>query len=306
MQKWWNNTSSKPYIWGVFLVVLGSILFAGKAIIAKLLYNHYQIDSTLLVTLRMLFALPFYLITLFVQNKKYPIRQISANNWSKIVIAGTFGYYLASFFDFWGLEYVTASIERLVIFSYPTLVIILSYFFLKKPITKPQIIALIICYCGIGISFFPEITSTNNSSNLVLGIFLVFMSAFTYAIYLIINGSLTISVNGGLVTSLSMIISTFFLLSHFLILGDKSNIHLEPLAYWSILAMSIFCTVVPSYMITEGIRRIGSSNASIIGSIGPVATIFFAIIFLGETLNIFQILGSSLIIYGVLQISQKG
>ncbi len=304
MLKLWSNSNSKNYIIGALLTVIGSVLFAGKAVLAKLLYIHFNLDSTVLLTLRMLFSVPFYIVILILQHRKNSIVSITKNQWFQIIVAGLFGYYLASFFDFWGLQFVSASIERLVLFCYPTLVVLLSALFFKKSISNIQVFALIITYLGMAISFMPEITQKQNT-NLIFGMVLVFLSAFTYAIYLILNGQLTKILNGGIVTSLSMLISAIMVFIHYGFTSHKSIFYLQAPIYWGTLTMAIFCTVIPSFMVTEGIRRIGSSNASIIGSIGPVATIVLAIIFLNESLSIYQVIGGVLIIYGVLKVSKK-
>lgn len=126
MLKLWSNINSSNYFIGALLTIIGSVLFAGKAIIAKLLYINFNLDSTVLLTLRMLFSVPFYVIILILQHHKNSISTITKNQWLQIIVAGLFGYYLASFFDFWGLQFVSASIERLVLFCYPTLVVILT------------------------------------------------------------------------------------------------------------------------------------------------------------------------------------
>ena len=150
--------SQVHYLIGVLLVVIGSICFAGKAVLVRYNYIHYHVDTVSLLALRMLFSAPFYLIILFFQNRKQSeVPKLTRNQWLWMLFIGLVGYYLASFFDFWGLSYITASVERLILFIYPTIVVILSAIFLKKTIHKIQYLALFITYMGVAFAFVPDL-----------------------------------------------------------------------------------------------------------------------------------------------------
>ncbi len=185
-----DNKIDLKQFWGAAIVLIGAVMFAGKAVIVKWLYIHSNVDTVSLLSLRMLFSLPFY-ISILVWNKTRTevANKLSQKEWFAMLGIGLVGYYLASLFDFWGLAYVSASIERLVLFIYPTLVVIISAVFFKKRIKKIQYIALIITYLGIVVAFIPDF-QLGMQKNMALGSFLIFMSALTYAIYLIGNGEM--------------------------------------------------------------------------------------------------------------------
>ncbi len=301
-----TKKSKFQYFVGVMLVLTGAILFAGKAVLVKYNYVHYHVDTVSLLALRMLFSAPFYLIILFFQQQKQQDQvKLTTRQWFWMFAIGLVGYYLASLFDFWGLNYITASVERLILFIYPTIVVIISAIFLKKPIYKIQYIALIITYLGVAIAFVPDL-QLGLQKDLVIGSILIFLSAFTYALYLIGSGEMIQKVGALRFTCYAMLISTGMVIVHYLVSVGKGLLSYEAGAYWLSLAMAVFSTVIPSFMISEGIRRIGSGNASIIGSVGPVATIIMANIFLDESITAWQLAGTFVVLSGVLMISWKG
>jgi drug/metabolite transporter (DMT)-like permease len=297
---------SVNYSVGVLFVFLGAIMFGGKAVIVKWLYIHYPIDTVSLLALRMLFSLPFYLVILFWDKLKFPSDiRLTKKEWAIMLAIGLLGYYLASFFDFWGLQYISAGLERLLLFIYPTLVVIISAIFFNKKIQRIQYIALIITYLGILLAFVPEL-QIGIQKNLILGAFLIFMSALTYALYLIGNGEMVKKIGTTLFTCYAMIISTVMVIIHYWATSSTMGLtDFEPIVYRNCFIMAVFCTVIPSFLISEGIKRIGSGNTAIIGSIGPMATIFLASYFLNENFNNWQIAGTAFIMAGVLMISVK-
>jgi drug/metabolite transporter (DMT)-like permease len=267
-----QNTNKQFFI-GAALVVLGSVLFAGKAVLVRYNYIHFRVDTVSLLMLRMLFSAPFYVVILYFQNRKSAeIPKLRGKEWLWMAAISLVGYYLASFFDFWGLAYITASIERLVLFIYPTLVVVISAIFFKKPIHKIQYISLIISYLGVVISFVPDI-QMGMQKDLIIGVTLIFLSSFTYALYLIGSGEMIPKVGALRFTCYAMLISTMMILVHYLITIGGGLFSYQSGVYVLSVLMAVFTTVIPSFMISEGIRRIGSGNASIIGSIGPIATI---------------------------------
>lgn len=300
-----KEISKAKYFVGVVLVLTGAVLFAGKAVLVKYNYIHYHVDTVSLLALRMLFSAPFYLIILFFQKKKETQVKLNRRQWFWMFAIGLVGYYLASFFDFLGLNYITASVERLILFIYPTIVVVVSAIFLKKPIHKIQYVALVITYLGVALAFIPDL-KLGLQKDLLFGSFLIFLSAFTYALFLVGSGEMIQKVGALRFTCYSMLISTGMVIIHYLVSVGKGLLAYEAGAYWLSLSMAIFSTVIPSFMISEGIKRIGSGNASIIGSIGPVATIIMASVFLDEQISAWQLAGTFVVLFGVLMISWKG
>jgi drug/metabolite transporter (DMT)-like permease len=298
--------SQIQYLVGALLVVMGSICFAGKAVLVKYNYIHYHVDTVSLLALRMLFSAPFYLIILFFQNRKQSeVPKLTGKEWIWMLFIGLVGYYLAAFFDFWGLNFITASVERLILFIYPTIVVILSAIFLKTTIHKIQYLALVITYMGVAFAFIPDLRM-GMQKDLIIGSGLIFLSSLTYAIYLIGSGEMIPKVGALRFTCYAMLISTAMIIVHYFISVGGNLFAYQANVYWLSITMAVFTTVIPSFMISEGIKRIGSGNASIISSIGPIATIIMANIFLDEIISSWQTVGTFIVLGGVLMISWKG
>jgi drug/metabolite transporter (DMT)-like permease len=299
--------SSVNYLKGAILVFIGAVLFAGKAVLVKYNYIHYHVDTVPLLVLRMGFALPFYIVILLIEKNKTSTVAVSltTRQWLWMLALGIVGYYLASLFDFWGLNYVSAGIERLILFLYPSIVLIISAVFLKKKIVRIQYIALFITYLGVVCTFVPDI-KIGIQHNLIIGSALIFLSAFTYALYLIGSGELIPKIGTIRFTSYAMIISTIVVILHHLFTVHGSLFNYQKEVYYLSFTMAVFCTVIPSFFISGGIKLIGSGNASIIGSVGPIATIIMASIFLDELFTGWQLTGTIIVLAGVLMISWKG
>jgi drug/metabolite transporter (DMT)-like permease len=291
----------RAYWSGILWVFLGAVLFSGKAILVKLAYR-YEVDSTSLLALRMLFSLPIFWLIGATSFKKTQAKKVSLNDWMMIILIGMTGYYLASLFDFMGLKYVPAVIERLILYIYPTLVLFISAIFFKIAITKIQFIALIISYLGISIAFFDPIAIAG-VEHLWLGSFLVFLAAFTYAIYIVGSSRLIPKVGTRRYTIVAMTAASGMVLLHHAIEYQLALFHFEWPVYGYALAMAIFATVMPAFMVSEGIRLIGANNTAIVGSIGPISTIALAYFFLGELFGWWQLIGTMLVIIGILPLS---
>lgn len=288
------------------LVFIGSVCFAAKAVIVKLAYR-YDIDPTSLLALRMLFSLPFFLIIAWNARRKAKMTSapsLSRKDWAKIIMLGLFGYYFASLFDFLGLQYITAGLERLILFTYPTLVVIISFFFLGKRITSIQFAALLLTYLGISVAFADHLFH-DASKHFLLGAGLIFVSALVYAIYLIGGSDMIPRLGTQRFTSLALIAASVAILVHHGLIYQWRLFHYPLPVYGLSLLMAIISTVLPSFMVAEGLRVIGPSNTSIISSFSPVAIIILGKIFLNENFGWLQWLGTAFVIGGVLIITLK-
>lgn len=298
------SPTQKRRIIASLLVLLSAICFSGKAILVKLAYHH-PIDSVSLLTLRMMFALPFFLINAWIgkqrQLKSGKVDQLSARDWLAVIALGLSGYYLASLFDFMGLQYITAGLERLILFLYPTMVLILSAVFLRKAITSAQYVALALTYGGVAMALLDR--TQLGGSNLPLGALLIFMSGLAYAIYMVGSTPYIVRMGPMRYTSTAMIAASTAIILHHGVVYQWQLWHYPAEVYWLVAAMAIFATVLPTLMVSEGIRIIGAGNTAIISSIGPVATIAMGSIFLGEHFGGWQIPGTLLVMGGVLWIS---
>lgn len=266
----------------------------------KLSYQ-FGADSISILLLRMVFAFPFYFVISLI---KRPQQKIARQDYLWLVGLGMIGYYLASYFDFLGLQYIKASLERLILFIYPTLVLLLSYLIFGKTITRKQAIGVIVTYIGVVIIFSGEL-AVNQSSDVILGAVLIFFSALTYAGYLTGSGWIIPKFGATVFTSYAMMISCGCVVVHYLLTKDITILSFEPEVYWIGLAMAFFATVIPSYLISYAIKLIGANSFSVFGSLGPVSTIALAYLFLDEQLTIIQLIGSVVVIGGIVLAEKK-
>ncbi len=298
-------SSSRVRYWvGVCLVFLAAFCFAAKGILIKLAYQ-YPIDAISLLTLRMLFALPFYVVLAWRLARQGPPVSLTARQWATLFLLGILGYYVASFLNFLGLVYITASLERILLFTYPTFVLLLNAFGFGRRISRLQLLALALTYAGILLAFAGNV-GTTAQKNVVLGAFWVILSGLVYAIYLVGSDRMIARIGSQRFTCYAMMAATVPTLlhnafQHGLRLGGY------PMSVYALgLSMGIFATVIPTLMIAEGVRRVGSGNASIIGSVGPVFTILLSVTVLHEPIGWQQIMGTLLVLAGVFLIGWRG
>jgi drug/metabolite transporter (DMT)-like permease len=296
----------KHFISGIIIAVLGAICFSTKAIFVKLAYRDTEVDAVTLLALRMIFSLPFFVVSAIVSSRKSNNVKFTASQWMYVAMIGCLGYYVSSLLDFLGLQYVTAGIERLILFIYPTLVLLMSAFILGEKIKRYQWIAVAITYCGLILAFLSEVNFQQSAtSHFYLGSLYIFACAITYAMYIVGSGKLIPMVGAAKFNSYAMSFACIAVLAHYLITSDQSLFNLSTPVYVYSICMALIGTVIPSYLVTEGIKRIGSDNAAIVGSIGPVSTILQAYFFLSESISALQIFGTLLVLIGVLLIGKK-
>ena len=300
-------SARRPYIIsGIFICLLGAICFSTKAIFVKLAYRDTGIEAVPLLALRMIFALPFFVVSAVMASRKTFNVKFTTRQWLFIATMGCLGYYVSSLLDFIGLKYVSAGIERLILFIYPTLVLIISAVVSNTKVNRWQWAAVAITYAGLLIAFLGEINLTANySSDFYFGSSLIFACALTYAVYLVGSGRMIPIVGAGKFNSYAMSFACVAVLMHYFFTSDQSLLDLPSRVYVYSISMALLSTVIPSYLITEGIKRVGSGNASIIGSVGPVSTIIQANIFLHEPIFALQVAGTLLVLTGVLLIGRK-
>lgn len=294
-----KSLNLKPY-YGAFLAFAGAICFSTKAVIVKLGYT-YDMDALSFLMLRMIFSLPFFLWMGYSSNNQQS-HKVSGKEWIYIFILGFIGYYLSSLFDFIGLQYITAGLERLIVFVYPTIVVLISAIIFRKKLTKKIFIALFLTYAGILIVFGEGIEG--EQKNIIAGSLFVFASAVTYAFYLVGSGNLIPKIGAMKYTAYAMSISCIAVIGHYLLVYDFEQALSYPSeVYIYGVLMAIVSTVIPSICLAASIKLIGSDKASIIGSVGPVSTIILANIFLGEPIVLIQIIGTVFVLAGVLIVS---
>ncbi|ALJ03763.1 permease [Pseudalgibacter alginicilyticus] len=291
---------TKSFWFGVGIGVLGVVLFSSKAVMVKLAYS-YQVDAISILLLRMLFSFPFYVIIAYLYRNSSNKVVVGRQDYFWVVFFGFVGYYLASYFDFVGLTYIKASLERIILFLYPTIVILLNKIFLKHPITKIQIGAIGLTYLGVVISFWDEVAI--HGSHIYLGGFFILLSAITYASYLVGSGWLIPKFGVMKFTAFAMIVSCICVFIHYSVVSEISLFSFSWEVYFLGFLIAIFATVIPSFLVSASIKIISSSNFAILAGIGPISTIILAAIFLNEVLTLLQFFGAIVVIVGILLIS---
>jgi drug/metabolite transporter (DMT)-like permease len=284
---------------GPACAVLGVLGFSFKAILIKLAYAWHPVDAVTLLALRMLFSAPFFIAMAWWAGRQPKAGPIARRDWRALVWLGFIGYYLASLLDFMGLVYITAALERLVLFLYPTLVVLLSAVLRGRPVTRRAVMALLLSYAGIAFVFVHDLRLGGDAGALWTGGALVFASAFAYALYLVDAGEVIARMGSLRFIAWAMLVSSAFVLAQFVLTRDLALLRVPPSIYGLSLAMAIFSTVLPTWLIAEAIRRLGANTSSLIGSLGPVFTIGLGALILGEGVHGIQLFGAALVLLGV-------
>ena len=290
---------------GSFMVLLAAAGFSAKAILVKLAYAYSaELDAITLMTLRMLFALPFFLVVALWLQRQTHIPAPTRRELGLIAVLGMLGFYLASLLDFSGLAYIPAGLERLILFLYPTLVVLFSALFYRRPVTIREKLALTMSYLGIVVVFLQPLAVV--PARLWLGVALVFGSAVVFALYLILSGARVRRSGSIAYTTYAMTAASLAAGVHFGISHPVTALDLPLQVYGLALLMALFSTVLPAFLMHAGIHHVGAGPASIIGSTGPVATLFLAWWLLDEPLTLVQMAGAAMILTGVVFVSRTG
>ena len=299
MQAAINTIASKNQLGaGLLLAVLGSVAFSGKAIIVKLAYR-YGVDAVTLIMLRMVFALPFFAVMAWWASRGQA--PLTRRDWLGIVGLGTTGYYLASFLDFAGLAYISASLERLILYLNPTLVMLLGWLLYKRRVTGRQLVGMSLSYCGVALVFGHEIAVQGMAArgSTAWGALLVFLSAVSYAIYLVYSGELVKRLGALRLVGLATTVACLLCIVQFLILRPLAAAWVAPEVVWLSLLNATACTVAPVLMVMMAIERIGAGAAAQTGMVGPVSTLLMGVLILGEPFTAWVAAGTVLVILGI-------
>ncbi|GAB5379168.1 MAG: DMT family transporter [Aliiglaciecola sp.] len=284
---------------GAVFVVMGTILFSSKAIMVKYLYQ-LSIDPLDLQTLRMLFVLPFYIGILALLTYRKGWLSISLKELIGCAIAGIACYHIASYLDLLGLQYITAGLERIILFCYPAIAILFSWILLgEKPMPKLWL-ALLLSYAGILVFFYADMSF--GGENLLLGSFLVFLASIFTAWFMVANQKYSRKFGSQRFICLAMIAASITLLIHAFAEGRNEIFDYSATHYYGVLVVSIFMTLIPSFLIGAGVKLIGASKAGIVGTVGPLFTILLSNQLLGEPISGLHILGLFLVLFGMRQL----
>ena len=284
----------------MLLALAGSIAFSGKAIIVKLGYR-YGVDAITLLMLRMLLALPFFVVLSWWASRGKAA--LTRAQWLQVIFLGFTGYYLASFLDFLGLQYISASLERLILYLNPTIVLLLGWLLWGKKITRRQMGAFALSYAGVLLVFGHE--AKLEGLNVGLGAALVFASALAYAVYLSYSGQLVQQLGSLRLAGLATSVACFFCIAQFVVLKPLSTLQVPTPVLWLSLLNATACTVAPVLMVMMAIERLGAARTAQIGMIGPMSTIILGVWLLDEPMNIWIVAGTILVLSGVYLVSRN-
>ena len=263
-------------ITGFILAFTGAVLFSTKAIIVKMAFRDAHTDALTLLTIRMLCSLPFYIAAVFFANNKKNNIRLTVRQWILILVLGLFGYYLSSLLDFLGLQYISAGLERLILFLYPSFVVLINAVVFKEKINGIQKLALALTYAGIVLAYYGELQIDSSNPDFFTGSLLIFCCAITYAVYIVGSGKMIPVVGATKFTAYTMLAATVGILLHFALRGSNQAL-LDNSGFWRYgILLAIVATVIPSFLISNALKKIGANNLAIIAGIGPVSTIIQA------------------------------
>jgi len=289
--------------WGIAFAVFGVLAFSFRPILIKLSYAAHPVSPNTLLFLRMTLALPFFLVIAWWLRRQPP--RLTGRDWANVALLGFIGYYGASFLDFLGLQYVGAGVGRLILFLFPTLVLLLSFVFLKKQPTARELVALVVSYAGIALVVSTQIAPTAEGRLFLFGALLIFTGAFLYAVYLVAGSQVVKRVGSMRFTAYSMVVSSFPAIAQFFLLEPISALTLPDRVWLYAIVLATFSTVLPVFLQAEALKRIGANHFAIIGAVGPVSVAITSAAGLDEPFTWVQAVGGLLVIFGVLLVSVK-
>ncbi|ALN94283.1 DMT family transporter [Lysobacter gummosus] len=301
-----SATASNARRAGMAMAAAGAILFSAKAILAKLQYR-YGVDSLQVLALRMAFSLPLFAALGIRETHRARARKAlpSRRDLGWIVILGVLGYYLSSLLDFWGLEYVPVSLERLILFLNPTIVLLIGLFAFKRKVAGKEWIALAVSYAGVVLVMVENLRVQGD--HVLFGSALVLGAAISYALYLAMSGELIKRLGTMQLVAYAMIVSTIAVMTHYLIARDPAALFGLPWQVYALAAANaVFCTFLPVTFTMAAVARLGAGTAAQFSVIGPVSLVFLGAWVLGEKITLIQLIGTAVVLGGVVLLSRPG
>jgi len=287
----------------VALAIIGTLVFSFRPILVKLVYVTFPVSPVTLLFLRMAISLPFFLAVAWWLRGDEP--RLTRLDWAKVAALGFIGYYAASFLDFIGLQYVGAGVGRLILYLYPTLVLLISFLFLHRRPTRRQLAALVITYAGVALILSTQAHGGAEGKLFMLGALFVFASSLFYATYLVAGGELVKRIGSMRFTAYSMAVATAPAVVQFFALEPLSALDLPGKVWLYAVLLATFCTVLPLFIQAEALKRIGAPEFALIGALGPVSVAITSALGLDERFTAMQAFGGVLVIFGVLLVSVR-
>jgi drug/metabolite transporter (DMT)-like permease len=301
-----KDSKTKISLAGFTVTFIGAVLFSTKAVIVKKAFAEIKVDALSLLAVRMVCSLPFYLVIGFYKTNRQENVKLTPKQWWFLLVLGLMGYYISSFLDFTGLQYISAGLERLILFLYPSITVLITTLFFKQKISSIQKLALLLTYLGIAIAFYGELKIDTDNPHFYLGSLLIFVCAVTYGFFVAGSGQLIPQIGATKFTAYAMTVASLAVLLHYFI--NRNFIVLEQRndTFWLYgILLAIVATVIPTFLISAGLKKMGSNNVAIVSSVGPVSTIIQAHFILCEPIFAIQIIGTILVISGVVLIGWR-
>lgn len=299
---------SERYRLGFWLAIGAAFGFSAKAVFVKLAYlvptpGAAPVDAVTLLALRMLFSAPAFG---FAALRTKGANPLSPRQWLALVGVGLLGFYGSSLLDFWGLLYISAGLERLILFTYPSLTLLLGVAFFGKRLGRREVLALLLTYLGIAAAFAHDLSLAADSEAVWIGAGLVFASSLCFALYMLASSSLIGHLGSIRFTALAMGVATVGVVLHYLIARPWPELLQQPWPIYALAAaMALFSTVIPVFMQSAAIQHIGPGRTAMIATLGPVATLWLSWWLLDEPVSLWALLGATLVIGGVALIGRK-
>jgi drug/metabolite transporter (DMT)-like permease len=295
-----RNRTLGPRIAGLSMAAIAAVLFSGKAIVIKLLYRH-DVDPATVIALRMAFAAPIFIAIAWWQTRRS--EPLATRDRYTIGLLGFLGYYLSSLLDFWGLQYVSATLERLILFLTPTMVLLISAVWFRRRITSRQWLAMAVCYAGIVLVFADNLRF---GGRVVFGSALIFGATVSYSLYLIVSGEIVKRIGSTRLVAYVMCVACALSIAHFLVVHSPDALFRQAPEVLQLSAINaLFCTVFPVFLTMYAIARIGAPSASQLSLLGPVSLVFLGHWILGEPITLLQLIGTAIVIGGVMIVSSQ-
>ncbi|MGC7839522.1 DMT family transporter [Pseudomonas wayambapalatensis] len=284
---------------GSLYAVLAALGFSFKAIFVKLAYAAGPVDAVTLLALRMGLSLPLFAWLVWASRRPASI-PLTLGDGFRVAVLGLLGYYLSSLFDFYGLQFISAGLERLILFTYPTLVLVFQAIAMRERPTPRTLLAMGLCYLGLGIAFVHDLGAAGGGHAVLVGSLWVFASAVTYALYYSGTGMMLKRMGSMRMAGLCGSASSLMVLAHYLLVADVTQLAQLPAAVWAYAAMmALFSTVLPIYWVALAIQRLGPTHTAAVGNLGPVLTMLASWAILSEAISGYQIAGLVLVLLGV-------
>lgn len=289
---------------GLLLGAAGAVLFSAKAILAKFQFR-YGLDALDVMALRMGLSLPLFLGLGLREHLRGNHTPLNRREWAQVLVLGVLGYYLSSLLDFWGLQYVPVSMERLILFLNPTFVVLIGLFAFARRVTRREWVAMAVSYAGVALVFVENLHA--EGSHVVRGSLLVLAAAFSYALYLAMSGQLIRRIGSLRLVAYAMTVSSAATALHYLAVREPGRLLSWPAeAYGLALVNAVLCTFLPVTFTMGAVARLGAGTAAQLSALGPVSLVFLGGWLLGERITVLQMLGTAVVLGAVLLLTRAG